>query len=399
MGTVVKQEPGADRKDSLLLRTGARIFRHLSRNRSDPESPDEVHILNPREQTQLKEIERSAILRAALIGTLAALICAFAWPAAVWILGPAPADAGFSEQWQHYLVTGILFTIATVVEIILLYWNTLVAVHHMAHAAGLRLFAERGEPRAVLNALVGAALELPNSREETLFARPGREVSRWWIILVAILYRLKVTFTYYLAKALVQRFMGRVVVRWAIELIAVPVYAFWDSVVTYRVLRQARVCAMGPSAVKTMAAELQKQMPPPGEEGRMAMLCAVGSTVARNSHLHPNVRLLLQELVNLYGHPQDAEIDNSENLLELLPVLAFHEKKLVIQTLSLALIIDGRASIWERKLLVQCLEASEMSLELEYLHRGLARFRNGQMLAADELTPRTARVESGTTSA
>lgn len=339
---------------------------------------DEVYILNAAEHKRLKEIERSAISRAALVGTFSAIVCGFSWITAEWLLGEVPDASTFWDARWHYAIMIAMFTFATVVEIILLYWNALVAVQRMAVASGLRMFQKDGTPNAVLNALVGVALELPNSREETLFAQPGREVSRFWIVVVTILYRLKVTLTYYVIKAFVQRFLGRVMVRWAIELIAIPIYAFWDALITYWVLRQARVCVMGPSAVLHFSQEISKSNPTLSPNCRTAILCSVGSTVARNSHLHPNVELFLGELVEMYGIPDETKIDDSGNLLDLIAGLNEEEQETVLKTLSFSLIIDGRVSIWEKRLLQSCLKACGKPTDLTALARDLKRFQCGK---------------------
>ena len=369
----------------LLLAVGARVFRSLSQNDSSQSSDDLIHVLNDDEQEQLKRIERAAIFRGALIGTLTAIICAFSWSAGVALFGDVAADASIRSSWRQYSVMFGMFTIATIIEIALLYWNTLVAVHRMALAAGLRLFDSSGQPKEVMKALVGAALELPNTRQETWFARPGHEVSRWWVVIATLLYRLKVTITYYIAKTLVQRFLGRVLVRWAIELVAIPVYAIWDALVTYWVLRQAKVCAMGPSAIEAICDHFRERARSISELGRLTALCGVGCTVARNPYLHPNVQRLLNQLVTIFGLPTEKHLDDSGTLLDYLPRLEADEQRFVLELISLAVVLDGRASIWERELIQSCLLASNLPADTSGLNRELKRFRNGQGIRLEQL--------------
>lgn len=374
-------------KGSLMLRAGTRMFRRWSRKLGDPNSLDEIHILNDQEQDRLRSIEKAAIWRAAGIGTLSALICAVSWPAALWCFGTPPEEMPMLERWPWYAVMGAVLTFATIVEIVLIYWNALHAVHRMSYAAGLKLFNDAGEPVAVMNALVSAALELPRSREETLFAVPGKEISRWWVLAAAMLYRLKVTVSYYIAKAIFQRLMSRVAVRWAIELVAVPVYAFWDALITFWVLREARVCAMGPSAVEEFSRKIQLRDVNVSDQAHNAIVCAVGATVARNSELHPNVELLFRELVKIYGIPPGQDVDSSDSLMGLLAGLTHDEQVLVLETLTLSMIIDGQASVWERQLLADCLDACGMPENPEPLKNGLKDFRAGKRIDMDKLIP------------
>ena len=365
-------------RNPLILRFGVEVFRRLSKDDSPPVAPDAVHILNATEQARLKTIERAAIFRAAWIGVLSAIICGFSWFAAEWILGPSSAEATFWDARWHYAIMMGLVSFATGIEIVLLYWNALVAVHRMAVAAGLQMFAENGQPNTILNALTKVALELPNSRKTTLFAQPGREVSRFWVVLAAVLYRLKVTATYYIIKAIVQRFLGRVMVKWMVELVAIPIFALWDAMITFWVLRQARVCAIGPSAVVDYISQIHETHPNLTAECRIALLCSVGSIVARNPHLHPNVELLLRELADLYGMPENTQIDDSANLLDLIGRLEPDQQEIILQTLTVAIIIDGKASIWEKRLLQSCLRICGKPTDLSDLTAALKRFRHGE---------------------
>ena len=378
----------ADHSNPLMLRVGAAIFRRWTRKLGAPKSEDEVHILNANEQSQLRSIERSAIWKAVGIGTLSAILCAASWPTATLCLGTPAAELTLAQLWPWYLIMGAVLAVATILEIVLIYWNALHAVHRMSYAAGLKLFGDDDQPLAVMNALVSAALELPRSREETLFAVPGREISRWWVVFATLLYRLKVTLSYYIAKAIVQRLLSRVAVKWAIELVAIPVYAFWDALITYWVLREARVCAMGPSAVEEFSRKIQQRDVDLSEAAHTAIVCAVGATVARNSELHPNVELLFRELTDVYGIPNDKDIDHSQDLIGLLQDLTHDEQVLVLETLTLSMIIDGQASVWERQLLADCLDACGMPKESEPLNKGLALFRAGKALDVDRLIPK-----------
>lgn len=370
-------------KLQLMERVGGKLFLHWTDKHPIDHTEEGVHILDPREQGELRRVEFRAIFRAAIIGVISALFCAFSWPAAVGLLGQPEGDVSWWGNWKHYAVMFGVISIGTVIEIILLYWNALHAVHCLSRVAGLRLFDQDRQPFAVTSSLIQAALELPYTREETNGAIPGREVSRWWVLVVTILYRLKVTFTYYLSKVLVQRLMGRVLVRWVIELVAIPIYAFWDSLVTYFVVRKARVNAMGPSMVHEAIEKMGIDTLTLDDRSKEIVLCAIGCTVARNANLHPNVAYLLEVLYQRFGLDTEINIDESQRLMSLLSVASYEQKRLAVQILSLSLVIDGKISLWERRLLDQALEQCGFPSNRLALRRALKSFCRGSSMQID----------------
>jgi hypothetical protein len=369
----------------IMERVGGRILRRWSELKPIDLDNDGIHILSREEQSRLRGVEFKAIARAACIGVISALFCALSWPAATWILGATEPHTTFWQNWRHYLIMFGVISVGTVIEIVLLYWNALHAVHRLSRVAGLQLFDEDRKPFPVTNALIQAALELPYSREETNGALPGREVSRWWVLTVAILYRLKVTFTYYLSKILVQRLLGRILVRWAIELIAIPVYAFWDALVTFLVVRKARINAMGPSMVLEAVNQIETEYPDLDDSSREILLCAVGCTVARNANLHPNVAYLLQVIHQRFGLDSIEAIDQSDRLLGLLAEASDDDRRLAAQVLSLSLVIDGRISVWERRLLMEIQKACGMPNNQRELKDALKSFYRGQSMQVANL--------------
>jgi hypothetical protein len=127
---------------------------------------DAIHVLNEKEQTALRRIQRGAVLRAALAGALSSLVSA---GVEVW-LRLHPGAMGVSAAGAPWITLGAT-AIATVFEIWFLYWDGLRSVHALSAAAGLDLFPPgAGSPGSVATALARAALELPNRPDPLLGA-------------------------------------------------------------------------------------------------------------------------------------------------------------------------------------------------------------------------------------
>lgn len=366
----------------LLQRVGERYFRRLSERLPRVVAEDETHILNAAERRKLKAIERWAVFRAGLAGAAAGLAVAIVALICDPMLDVAGEDAGILETWDYWLAVTLAGAVITLFEIAYLYRDALKSVHRLAYAAGLDLFPQADERTVVRNALVQAALELPGMRRN-VYAESGREVSKLVIVLVTILYKLKVTITAFIAKALVKRMLGRVLVRAWLEFVAVPVYFFWDAFVAWLVLREARIRAMGPSAVEEIVGELLARHPDPSAELKRAMFLAVGSTIARNTQLHLNVDCLMRELVRKLGDPPEEELGNSAALLSAIGELNDVEQDLVIRLLEVAAMIDGKLSRWESQLLHDAQRACGRVETLTNCRRMIADFRAGRHVTID----------------
>ena len=118
--------------DPILVRWGVRYFRELSKKRGPVDVGDGVHYLNPDERAALRKIERGAIVRAAIAGALSAIVAAVAEVLAQPILGPKSKHATFEQQVQFWSIVGAATALASIIEILYLYWDGLRSVHALS---------------------------------------------------------------------------------------------------------------------------------------------------------------------------------------------------------------------------------------------------------------------------
>lgn len=353
--------------------------RYLQRHADEVEDGGdaEVHVLNTEERRRLRRIEQGVVFRAAMIGALTAAVAAFVEiEVEAWLL-PDPDNAGWREQLEFWLIVGPTIGVAAVVEIGLLYWDSLRSVAALARAAGLRLDVSN-TTRSTKLALARAALELPNPvKGEGINAH--REVSKVWLITVGLLYKLKVGITSFLLKALVRRAAGRSLVRAWLVWIGVPVTALWDAIVAWRVIREARLRAMGPSAATELVEVLfptDGSRPALSERARITALQAVGSSIVTTHDLHPNLVALLQALEKHLGEAEEHVLDDTELFLRQMRALDEDEKLRVLEILVVGAVIDGRVTKTEREL-VERAQAQCGRSGLGGLKRLQRRFRRG----------------------
>jgi len=329
----------------------------MRRLRTTSTSADDViEVLTPEEQQELRRIQRGAVGRAAGAGALSALVSA---AAAIVAGDPELAPV------RYWTMVGVFTLVASVFEIGFLYFDALRAVREMAAAAGLSLDPET-EQADLAAALARAALELPSPPHNALAVDPHREASRLTLALVGLLYKAKIALSSFLLKALLRRALGRAVARSALELIAIPVTALWNAVVTHWVLGEARLRIIGPSA----GLELSRWTDHADEADRDLSLKAIACVIVKAQSVHPNTEHLGRLFLGSRVAP--ADLGDEASFLRELHEAGAAQGRSTLRTLVSAAIIDGRLTRRERKLLERAFLARGLGTpwdELEDLRR------------------------------
>jgi len=338
------------RQRSLLESWGMRRLRTQSKSQDDV-----IEVLTPEEQQELRRIQRGAVGRAAGAGALSALVSA---AAAIVAGDPELAPV------RYWTMVGAATLVASVFEIGFLYFDALRAVREMAAAAGLSLDPET-EQADLAAALARAALELPSPPHNALAVDPHREASRLTLALAGLLYKAKIALSSFLLKALLRRALGRAVARSALELIAIPVTALWNAVVTHWVLGEARLRIIGPSA----GIELLRWTDH-ADDDRSLSLKAIACVIVKAQSVHPNTEHLGRLFLGSQTAP--ADLGDEASFLGELRAASPAQARSTLRTLASAAIIDGRLTRRERKLLERAFDARGLETpwdELEDLRR------------------------------
>jgi len=383
------ERPKTSDDEPLLVRLGVRYFRNLSSKVRPLEALDAVHLLNASEREALRRIERGAIVRAAIAGGISTIV------AAAVEVGVAMPLYGhrhptFGDQVRFYAIVGAATVVTSVIEILYLYWDGLRAVHRLSHEAGLDLFPTQDDDKALAAAMARAALELPNPTTGLFGVDPRREASKLRLVAASLVYKLKVSVTNFLVKALVRRMLGRAFVRGWLPFVAVPITAAWNALVCWLIMREARIRAMGPSAAREMIDIAFAGERPLSARGKAAVLRAVASSIVRTEDLHPNLAALLHEVAlrvrdvprldpreRLDAADDAGDLDDSRAFLAAIGRLDRAEQRIVLRVLAIASIIDGRLTRAEKRLLVEARSVCSLPADLSGVERLRRAFIDG----------------------
>ena len=366
----------------LLERMGGRF---LQAGKFAPaQADDPIHVLNPVERAGLLRVLRVAVLRAALAGALNALATGFGALFAAHVLGHKPEHATLLQTASYWGLFGVLALIAAVLEIGYLYWDSLNAVRQLSLVAGLQI--DSVDNSEVRFALARAALELPNAPDATFGVNPHRESNRWQLATASLVYKLKVSVTNFLFKALVERAVGRLVARSFLAFTAVPINALWNALVCWFVLREARIRVMGPSAASQMLDIVFSAEQTPSPALLTAVHRALGAAIVRTSELHPNHIALVRELRSRFGEPlAGVQVDDSAAFLSSLSELDHGQRCTALRVLAIGAILDGRLVKRERRLLAEAYQAAGITPALEHVERLRRAFVAGDPIPGHEL--------------
>jgi hypothetical protein len=376
-----KQQPSG-RGANLLERIAVRYL--LSRARREGGHVDpQVHLLDATERAELHRIEWGAIARSAYAGALSSIVAAAAetWADTFLVAGESDGMLGHGRYWGFVFGVAV---VASVVEIFFLYRDALASVQRMARCAGLPLADLRAEDDLsfIALALARAAMEVPSPPEKLLGIDPFRESSRLRFLLASVLYKAKIALSTVVLKVLVRRVLSRALLRWVLPFVGVPVTALWNALVTYRIMREARLRAMGPSSAREICTRAFAS----GNDRKTEelFLRAVASCVVRTGELHPNLRHLLLDIHARLGEVTPPNLDDTQEFLRLLEELSPAESARVMELLCYAAIVDGRLTAPEERLIREAGAVAGLPHRLERAKALRQRFLEGEPLEQGE---------------
>ena len=340
-------------------RIGLRYFRRLeARRRCDAESPV---IIDQEVIARLQRIERHGVLWASAYGAISGVCCALG---AIWLGGIFEARPEHVLAPFEWLLAIGISVVVTVIELVGLYRLSLNTAFRLAVASGADRWPDAAQREDFYLALIRSGLEIPNPNTAVMGIDPLREASRWRLVARALLYKLKRSATNLIAKAIARRVVGRSAVRGLAEFVAAPVFAIWNAVVFRWALREARLRAMSARYVDRLVARALPDALALNEDAEIACLSAVAVAAVSARDLHPNRLQLLRALVTRFSVDAAGLTDERVHFLESLPALAPAGRRAAVALLVGGIIIDGRISRRDRRLLESAYAAIDESVDL-----------------------------------
>ncbi|MEK9730371.1 MAG: hypothetical protein VW230_01285 [Candidatus Poseidoniales archaeon] len=245
-----------------------------------------------------------AVLRSGAIGAFASAIPILILYQLILVQYPhLDAEKNDVVGWNYiYLISAIIFVslIATILELLLLYYDAIRAAGKMNQVTRRDVLAESEVDEAIQSALplglTKAALGMNRDRSPRFGINPMEKSSKTAVAAKGAAYRAQVILINAMIKRILRRILarmfGRTVPRAFLEWILLPIYVIWNMVGTTSVMNELICRANGSEATKGVLDEI-------GIDHTMSQPLSVHVKNAIQHHvhgakaIHPNIELII----------------------------------------------------------------------------------------------------------
>jgi hypothetical protein len=298
-------------------------------------------------QDQLDEVDRItklSMLKAALAGALAILVCYVPYH----ILGTAyfPETMIWIPVLNEYIPTEISFQglsiIVLVIEIAFLTWNNIDTVNKIAKACE---FPHPSDPFFDLNiqSLIAVGFEKKLKTQKEIGIDPMQGLSKWRIFLFSTLNLAKAALSNFLLKIILRKLLGRFAIRMFVDLAGIPIYAFWNAWAARKVSREAKSRILANPLVYEFAETLHKDQSDNQEfVNELYHLLEYIAIIKRDYNV--NHYLLSLQLLRAFDITVDTEHEYDKEVLQRMAHSSVTTKLAFSQLMLVGMALDGQLS-------------------------------------------------------
>jgi hypothetical protein len=320
----------------------------------------DLHLLSAAEKRHLRVLERWALLASGVVGVLGVLLLylpQYQWPALFWTNTlELPWLGAVSFSW-----TAIVYGVVLVfVEVWALTFIHLYCVHQMSVVTGF-IQAETKAQTEKYEKLWAISAEKKDKSIQRYGLDPYQGMPAAQVWLFNVLFSLKATLSNVFVKWLVQRLLGRYAVREVLDLLGIPVFAFWNMMATQWVLREARVTIMGQNLLLFLRPRFQlifektKHLP-----NKNDLIYDTLQLIAISKRdYHANHAFLAALVLETFEVPTRSKHLFSKNYVQQLTDTSAEMRRFCQLLMLLGLILDGELS-WREKNRLKALQSSQL---------------------------------------
>ncbi|MDR7191791.1 LBF_2804 family protein [Luteimonas terrae] len=339
---------------NVVERTGLAFLRRGCR-RDD----SEIRTWRDEDRARIRRLQVFAVVLCGLSGAVSAALIGAAdlWLREVLVTGAEPSLFSPGSDPAYWASYGGIAVLMSLLEILAMYWVLLRSVAGIADAAGLS-FSQGDAADVLTTGLSRAALDIPNPRRALHGIDPYVRASPLKLLAYTALYRVKVGATSFVVRILARRVLARSSLRVLLPFAAVPVFAGWNALIAWWVIREARVRAAGPLAVREAVAALERAGL--DNDGKRLALDAVAELVVAAQDAHPNYDLLLARLCEAFDI--DARVPEWADVRARLDDADAPTRHAVLALMTTTTALRGRSCRRQRRVLEDACAACDLPL-------------------------------------
>lgn len=175
---------------------------------------------------------------------------------------------------------------------------------------------------------------------------PYLTMPHWGLTIFFLLNMVKAALTNLTLTILVKQFLGRYVFRQVIDLVAMPVYAFWNAWASWQVLHEAQIRVMAPTTIREFVHELYEEWGK-NDQFRPLILEALHYMAILKRQSNYAHSLLTETLIDRFELQTDSLL--TENFLEHAIQAPIGIRQSLERLIVFGVLIDGNVSMLEKR--------------------------------------------------
>lgn len=311
-----------------------------------PKQTDTLHILDEKEVKSIRNEVIYTLLWAGVFGILGVLMLYYPqywWPSLFWDWNVTLPFFGLTAIPIVAIVYGFILVY---IEIYALTAINLRAVYKIAEVCG---FPQKEDVHFEkhIEALMRVGMEKEDRIPFTYGLNPMQGASRFSVFVFLLVSRLKATISNFVAKILLRRFLGRYALREVIDMVGIPIFAFWNAWASYFVIQETKTRIMAPNLIKHFC-KLHFERYKNNIGYRNMIYDALQFIAVSKRKYHQNHFLLAESVLDAFSiSPKEAH-DIDDYFLDRLNQSTTEVRTGICQLILMGFVIDGDISRNER---------------------------------------------------
>lgn len=273
---------------------------------------------------------------------------------------------GYTFDYELYFLIYIMLLIPP--EIQLLHVINMRAIKDICDIYKTPVTTEK-DYRTQIEILTDAGLEIPPYYLQKFKVNPYLGMPKLEYYGIYVINKTKGALTNFLAKFIVKRFLGRYVLKITVDMVGVPIYAFWDAWASHLVLKEAEIRIVAPSASK----QFINSFPMEKLQAVKDRIPLVVNLVAQhkrkyNYGAYAYIKELAEKLPGLNFQ--------TDHVIELREIMTGKEdeNRLLAKLILFGMMIDGRLTAGERRFIRKHIQVGEFPLDPEEMEEIIRRY-------------------------
>jgi hypothetical protein len=338
-----------------------------------------IHLISEEESKKIKRTERLAITLSGIIGAVMVFILIYPTHYIDVFMEVNQFKIPYIDQPVEIPVLGTIYGIfLIIVEIFLLTLLDIYSTFQIAHALGY-VNQENKKDKDIERTIIHFNKVIQSQEIHELGLFPYLGLSKWYVTLINILFKLKATLSNYFMRYIIGKMLGRYATRMVLDLAGVPIFAFWNAWATRSIIRQTRIMLVGRAYIDMLRQTIIQCRPLNNQEKQLTYDLLQFIVTSKRDY-HRNHFLLSEMVINELEISREKVHIISEEFLPNYKNAASDLKNILDKILILGFMLDGHLSYRENNRLNRLIEEDIIKISKEKIKSLMKDFHYGREL-------------------